>query len=94
MRHFGRLLSDATDVRWARPRNDEEQRRLDAAVESVSSVVAPPAVDIHDRGFAITAYVLYDATVERRTLLVGHDGSVDEISRSPVASGLPVPMSR
>jgi hypothetical protein len=94
MRHFGRLLRDATDVRWARPGNDEEQRRLDSAVEAVSSVVAPPAVDIHDIGFTITAYVLYDATIDRRTLLVRHDGSVDEISRSPVASNLPVPLSR
>ena len=94
MRRFGRLLGDASDVRWARARNEEERRRLDTAVETVSSVVAPPAVDDHDRGFAVTAYVLYDATVERRTLLVGHDGYVDEIERSPVASGLPVPMSR
>ncbi|GLY81618.1 hypothetical protein [Actinoallomurus iriomotensis] len=94
MRRFGQVLSDVADVRWAPVRTDEERRRLDAAVEAVSAVVAPPAVDLHDRGFAITAYVLYDATIERRVLLVGHDGHVDEISRSPVASGLPVPMSR
>ena len=94
MRHFGRLLSDAADVHWARATNDEEQRRLDTALATVSSLVAPPAVHLHDRGFAITAYVLYDAAIERRTLLVDSAGSVDEIGRIPVATGLPVLMSR
>ena len=94
MRHFGRLVNGAHDVPWLKARTAEARQRLTAAIDAVAAAVAPPAVEEHANGHVITAYVLYDKTIERRTLGVAADGVVSEIERVTIADDLPVPISR